>query len=351
MPKSWHPARFQALRALGFGVILCALVRIALGGLAALDAVSGRAACGNQEDADGDGDVRHVNAGLSVGGACRGRGDGHGLSLVVDILMLRYGNVRGLAVDIALFGQLLEDNQCMTVEGGCIELAEVDGDRAALTVRRELEFGGHALIGNLQRLAGLLIHERCMERVLLAGDKTLVLHLVSDDSILASHQFMVTVGLVSRGGTDGTRGEFYRLSLVVLIAFARDDGNGSLIGSVLDAALEHDLEDHEVLGLAGQAVDNVVGVEGVVHVDGTGLLLRGELRRLVDKAGEEVFVLLGICLDLGKVDGSGRELLCVRPVDTVIGNLDLIGLVGFLDITDEACAGRLRWRCRYPPDR
>lgn len=86
-----------------------------------------------------------VNAGLSVGGACRGRGDGHGLSLVVDILMLRHGNVRGLAVDIALFGQLLEDNQCMTVEGGCIELAEVDGDRAALTVRRELEFGGHAL--------------------------------------------------------------------------------------------------------------------------------------------------------------------------------------------------------------
>ena len=61
------PCRFQALRALGFGVILCALVRIALGGLAALDAVSGRAACGNQEDADGDGDVRHVNAGLSVG--------------------------------------------------------------------------------------------------------------------------------------------------------------------------------------------------------------------------------------------------------------------------------------------
>ena len=53
---------------------------------------------------------------------------------------------------------------------------------------------------------------------------------------------MVTVGLVSRGGTDGTRGEFYRLSLVVLIAFARDDGNGSLIGSVLDAALEHDLD-------------------------------------------------------------------------------------------------------------
>lgn len=47
------PCRFQALRALGFGVILCALVRIALGGLAALDAVSGRAACGNQEDADG----------------------------------------------------------------------------------------------------------------------------------------------------------------------------------------------------------------------------------------------------------------------------------------------------------
>ena len=61
------PCRFQALRALGFGVILCALVRIALGGLAALDAVSGRAACGNQENADGDGDVRHVNAGLSVG--------------------------------------------------------------------------------------------------------------------------------------------------------------------------------------------------------------------------------------------------------------------------------------------
>ena len=120
------PCRFQALRALGFGVILCVHVRIALGGLAALDAVSGRAACGNQEDADGDGDVRHVNAGLSVGGACRGRGDGHGLSLVVDILMLRYGNVSGLAVDIALFGQLLEDNQCMTVEGGCIELAEVE---------------------------------------------------------------------------------------------------------------------------------------------------------------------------------------------------------------------------------
>ena len=252
--------------------------------------------------------------------------------------MLRHGNVRGLAVDIALFGQLLEDNQCMTVEGGCIELAEVDGDRAALTVRRELEFGGHALVGNLQRLAGLLIHERCMERILLAGDKTLVLHLVSDDGILASHQLMVTVGLVGRGGTDGTRGEFHRLSLVVLIAFARDDGNGSLIGSVLDAALEHDLEDHEVLGLAGQAVDNVIGVEGVVHVDGTGLLLRGELRCLVDKAGEEVFVLLGICLDLGEVDGSGRELLCVRPVDTVIGNIDLTGLVGLLDITDGACA-------------
>lgn len=191
-----------------------------------------------------------------------------------------------------------------------------------------------------------------MERVLLAGDKTLVLHLVSDDGILASHQFMVTVGLVSRGGTDGTRGEFYRLSLVVLIAFARDDGNGSLIGSVLDAPLNMTSEDIEVLGLARHRRSiNVVGVEGVVHVDGTGLLLRGELRRLVDKAGEEVFVLLGICLDLGEVDGSGRELLCVRPVDTVIGNLDLIGLVGFLDITDGACAGRLRWRCRYPPDR
>ena len=59
---------------------------------------------------------------------------------------------------------------------------------------------------------------------------------------------------------------------------------------IRDRVLGHDLEHHDVLGLAAEAVDDIVGVEVEVHGNGAVVLLRGELGGLVDQMGDKVFV-------------------------------------------------------------
>ncbi|VYT22597.1 Uncharacterised protein [Tyzzerella nexilis] len=262
---------------------------LGLRGAAVLDAVVGAAAREHGECRDGDHDEEVVAAGLAEEPAGRRGGHGDRLPLIVDVLVLGDQNLGGLVALLGLLVQLLEHHEVVAVEGGGVELAEVDVDGAVLAVGRELEFGGDVLVVDGQHLAGLLVHKRRLEGVFLARNQALVGHAVGDYRILTSHQRVVAVGLVRGGGADDGGHEVHGLLLGVEVAFGGDDdGGGTLL--IRDRVLGHDLEHHDVLGLAAEAVDDIVGVEVEVHGHGAVVLLRGELGGLVDQMGDEVFV-------------------------------------------------------------
>ena len=262
---------------------------LGLRGAAVLDAVVGAAAREHGECRDGDHDEEVVAAGLAEEPAGRRGGHGDRLPLIVDVLVLGDQNLGGLVALLGLLVQLLEHHEVVAVEGGGIELAEVDVDGAVLAVGRELEFGGDVLVVDGQHLAGLLVHERRLEGVFLARNQALVGHAVGDYRILTGHQRVVAVGLVRGGGADDGGHEVHGLLLGIEVAFGGDDdGGGTLL--IRDRVLGHDLEHHDVLGLSAEAVDDIVGVEVEVHGHGAVVLLRGELGGLVDQMGDEVFV-------------------------------------------------------------
>ncbi len=262
---------------------------LGLRGATVLDAVVGAAAREHGECRDGDHDEEVVAAGLAEEPAGRRGGHGDRLPLIVDVLVLGDQNLGGLVALLGLLVQLLEHHEVVAVEGGGVELAEVDVDGAVLAVGRELEFGGDVLVVDGQHLAGLLVHERRLEGVFLARNQALVGHAVGDYRILTGHQRVVAVGLVRSGGADDGGHEVHGLLLGVEVAFGGDDdGGGTLL--IRDRVLGHDLEHHDVLGLAAEAVDDIVGVEVEVHGHGAVVLLRGELGGLVDQMGDEVFV-------------------------------------------------------------
>ena len=262
---------------------------LGLRGAAVLDAVVGAAAREHGECRDGDHDEEVVAAGLAEEPAGRRGGHGDRLPLIVDVLVLGDQNLGGLVALLGLLVQLLEHHEVVAVEGGGVELAKVDVDGAVLAVGRELEFGGDVLVVDGQHLAGLLVHKRRLEGVFLARNQALVGHAVGDYRILTGHQRVVAVGLVRGGGADDGGHEVHGLLLGVEVAFGGDDdGGGTLL--IRDRVLGHDLEHHDVLGLAAEAVDDIVGVEVEVHGHGAVVLLRGELGGLVDQMGDEVFV-------------------------------------------------------------
>ena len=262
---------------------------LGLRGAAVLDAIVGATAREHGECRDGDHDEEVVATGLAEEPAGRRGGHGDRLPLIVDVLVLGDQNLGGLVALLGLLVQLLEHHEVVAVEGGGVELAEVDVDGAVLAVGRELEFGGDVLVVDGQHLAGLLVHERRLEGVFLARNQALVGHAVGDYRILTGHQGVVAVGLVRGGGADDGGREVHGLLLGVEVAFGGDDdGGGTLL--IRDRVLGHDLEHHDVLGLAAEAVDDIVGVEVEVHGNGAVVLLRGELGGLVDQMGDEVFV-------------------------------------------------------------
>ena len=279
---------------------------LCLRGAAVLDAVVGAAAREHGECRDGDHGEEVVAAGLAEEPAGRRGGHGDRLPLIVDVLVLGDQNLGGLVALLGLLVQLLEHHEVVAVEGGGIELAEVDVDGAVLAVGRELEFGGDVLVVDGQHLAGLLVHKRRLEGVFLARNQALVGHAVGDYRILTGHQRVVAVGLVRGGGADDGGHEVHGLLLGVEVAFGGDDdGGGTLL--IRDRVLGHDLEHHDVLGLAAEAVDDIVGVEVEVHGHGAVVLLRGELGGLVDQMGDEVFVVADELAEGIHVDGH-RQL-------------------------------------------
>lgn len=230
---------------------------LGLRGAAVLDAVVGAAAREHGECRDGDHDEEVVAAGLAEEPAGRRGGHGDRLPLIVDVLVLGDQNLGGLVALLGLLVQLLEHHEVVAVEGGGVELAEVDVDGAVLAVGRELEFGGDVLVVDGQHLAGLLVHERRLEGVFLARNQALVGHAVGDYRILTGHQRVVAVGLVRGGGADDGGHEVHGLLLGIEVAFGGDDdGGGTLL--IRDRVLGHDLEHHDVLGLSAEAVDDIV---------------------------------------------------------------------------------------------
>lgn len=258
--------------------------------------------------------------------------------------MLCNENIGSLIAVGGLLIQLLEHHEVVPIEGRCVELAEVDVHGTALAVRSELEFSGDMLVVDRQHLAGLLIHERRLEGVFLARNQTLVCHAVGDDRILSRHERVVAVGLVRGGGGDDARNEVHRLLIAVKVALGSDDDGGSALRTVL----EHDLEHHDVLGLAAEAVDDIVGVEVEVHRNGAVILVGSELRLLEDQMGDEVTVVGDELVERIRVDVCGK-VVGTRVVedDASLGQDGDIRdggflLIGELVVTD--AAGRIHVR-------
>ena len=109
----------------------------------------------------------------------------------------------------------LEDDHALAVEVGGVE-REGDIHGAVGAIRGELRLGGVLLAVLIEQgVARGLEHQLALDRVLLAGDETLVGDRVDDDGLGVGCAVLIAVDAVLGGGADGGLGELDGLALIV----------------------------------------------------------------------------------------------------------------------------------------
>ena len=192
----------------------------------------------------------------------------------------------------------LESNDLLASERAGVELeGHVHG--AAGVIRREGGLGGDGLAVDLEGLAGLLVHQLALDRVLLAGDEPGVGDGIHDDGLGVDDRVMVAVDAVLGGGADAGLGEFDGLALVVDVG----------VGADLGTATVERLEDDHALTV------EVSGIEGEGHIHGAVGAIRGELR-----LGD---ILLAVLIEQGVARGLEHQLALDRVL--LAGHEALVG--------------------------